>query len=183
LRAGRLSGVWCAKWQEGPKQQRKSLWTRNHEVAWQKARAVEAELSGAVPRQAGTFDIAGVVQSYIDVQDSNDRAPKTMIKYRDALTRFAAHCRDAGVRLMHAITTQTVDEFGVRRRRDGMAAKTVYTELTIVRQWLNFVVTRRMLAASPVAGTKLAKPKPGPPTRPRSCSWRRSACGSAGSST
>ena len=43
-----------------------------------------------------------------------------------------------------------------------MAAKTIYTELTVVRQWLNFVVTRRMLAASPVAGTKLVKPKPGP---------------------
>lgn len=81
-----------------------------------------------------------------------------MIKYRDVLNRFAAHCREAGVRLLHAITTQTVDEFGVCRRRDGMAAKTVYTELTIVRQWLNFA-SRRMLAASPVSG---AKPKPGP---------------------
>jgi hypothetical protein len=46
-----------------------------------------------------------------------------------------------------------------RRRRDGMAAKTIYTELTVVRQWLNFTVTRRMLAASPVAGTKLVKPE------------------------
>jgi site-specific recombinase XerD len=154
--------VWYANHQEGPKQKRTSLRTRNHEVARQKARAIEAELSGAVPRQAGTFDIAAAVQAYIDWQDSNDRAPKTMVKYRDVLTRFAAHCRDAGVRLMHAITTQTVDEFGVRRRRDGMAAKTVYTELTIVRQWLNFAVTRRMLTMSPVAGTKLVKPKPGP---------------------
>jgi site-specific recombinase XerD len=131
-------------------------------VARQKARALEAELSGAVPRQAGAFDIAAAVQAYIDWQDSNDRAPKTMVKYRDVLTRFAAHCRDAGVRLMHAITTQTVDEFAIRRRRDGMAAKTIYTELTIVRQWLNFTVTRRMLAVSPVSGTKLVKPKPGP---------------------
>ena len=153
--------VWYANNQEGPKQKRTSLRTRNHEVARQKARAIEAELSGAVPRQAGTFDIAAAVQAYIDWQDSNDRAPKTMVKYRDVLTRFAAHCRDAGVRLMHAITTQTIDEFAVRRR-DGMAAKTVYTELTIIRQWLNFAVTRRMLAASPVAGTKLVKPKPGP---------------------
>ena len=154
--------VWYANHQEGPKQKRTSLRTRNHEVARQKARAIEAELSGAVPRQAVTFDIAAAVQAYIDWQDSNDRAPKTMVKYRDVLTRFAAHCRDAGVRLMHAITTQTVDEFAIRRRRDGMAAKTIYTELTIVRQWLNFVVSRRMLAASPVAGTKLVKPKPGP---------------------
>ena len=153
--------VWYANHQEGPKQKRTSLRTRNHEVARQKARAIEAELSGAVPRQAGTFDIAAAVQAYIDWQDSNDRAPKTMVKYRDVLTRFAAHCRDAGVRLMHAITTQTIDEFAVRRR-DGMAAKTVYTELTIIRQWLNFAVTRRMLNASPVAGTKLVKPKPTP---------------------
>jgi len=68
----------------------------------------------------------------------------------------------AGVRLMHAISVQKVDDFGVRRRRDGMAAKTVYTELTIVRQWLNFAVTRRMLTMNPVAGTKRVKPKPGP---------------------
>ena len=50
--------VWYANWQEGPKQQRKSHRARNHEVVRQKARALEAELSGAVPRQAGTFDIA-----------------------------------------------------------------------------------------------------------------------------
>lgn len=154
--------VWYANWQEGPKQQRKSLRTRNHDVARQKARALEGQLSGAVPRQAGTFDIAHVVQAYLDVQESNDRAAKTMMKYRDVLNRFAAHCRDAGVRLMHAISVQTLDDFAVRRRRDGMAAKTVYTELTIVRQWLNFAVTRRMLTMSPVAGTKLVKPKPGP---------------------
>lgn len=154
--------VWYANWQEGPKQKRQSLRSRSHEVARQRARALEAQLSGAVPRQAGTFDIAAAVQAYLDVQESNDRAAKTMMKYRDVLKRFAAHCRDAGVRLMHAITVQTVDDFGVRRRRDGMAAKTVYTELTIVRQWLNFAVTRRMLTMSPVAGTKLVKPKPGP---------------------
>jgi site-specific recombinase XerD len=131
-------------------------------VARQKARALEAELSGAVPRQAGTFDIAAAVQAYIDWQDSNDRAAKTMMKYRGVLNRFVAHCHTAGVRLMHAVSVQTIDEFGVRRRRDGMAAKTVYTELTIIRQWLNFAVTRRMLTASPVAGTKLVKPKPTP---------------------
>jgi integrase len=154
--------VWYANWQEGPKQQRKTLGTRNHEVARQKARALEAQLSGAVPRQAGTFDIAAVVQAYLDWQESNDRATKTMMKYRDVLNRFTAHCHAAGVRPMHAISVQTIDDFGVRRRRDGMAAKTVYTELTIVRQWLNFAVTRRMLTMSPVAGTKLVKPKPGP---------------------
>ena len=154
--------VWYANWQEGPKQKRQTLGTRNHDVARQKARALEGQLSGAVPRQAGTFDIAGVVQAYLDVQESNDRAAKTMMKYRDVLNRFAAHCRDAGVRLMHAISVQTLDDFAVRRRRDGMAAKTVYTELTIVRQWLNFAVTRRMLTTSPVAGTKLVKPKPAP---------------------
>jgi site-specific recombinase XerD len=158
----RNSRVWYANWQEGPKQQRKSLRTRNHDVARQKARALEAELSGAVPRQAGAFDIAATVQAYLDVQESNDRAAKTMMKYRDVLNRFAAHCQAAGVRLMHAISVQTLDDFAVRRRRDGMAAKTVYTELTIVRQWLNFAVTRRMLTMSPVAGTKLVKPKPGP---------------------
>ena len=156
------SRIWYANWQEGPKQQRKSLRTRNHDVARQKARVLESELSGAVPRQAGTFDVAAVVQAYLDVQESNDRAAKTMMKYRDVLNRFAAHCQAAGVRLMHAISVQTIDEFGVRRRRDGMAAKTVYTELTIIRQWLNFAVTRRMLNASPVAGTKLVKPKPTP---------------------
>lgn len=42
------------------------------------------------------------------------------ISRTDVLTRFAAHCRDAGARLMHAITTQTVDEFGVRRQRDAI---------------------------------------------------------------
>jgi hypothetical protein len=117
--------VWYANWQEGPKQQRKSLRTRNYDVARQKARALEGQLSGAVPRQAGTFDIAGV-------------------------------------RLMCAISVQNLEDFAVRRRRDGMAAKTVSTELTIVRQWLNFAVTRRMLTMSPVAGTKPLKPKPAP---------------------
>jgi hypothetical protein len=41
-------------------------------------------------RQAVAFDIADVVQSYLDVQESNDRAAKTMVKNRDVLNRFAA---------------------------------------------------------------------------------------------
>ena len=94
--------IWYANWQEGPKQKRQTLRTRSHEVARQKARALEAQLSGTVPRQAGTFDIAAVVQAYLDVQESSDRAAKTMMKYRDVLNRFAAHCRDAGVQIGRA---------------------------------------------------------------------------------
>ena len=55
--------IWYANWQEGPKQQRKSLGTRNHDVARQKARLLESELSGAVPRHAGRFDIGAGVQA------------------------------------------------------------------------------------------------------------------------
>ena len=55
-----IGPVWYANYQEGGKQRRTSLKVRNHEVARQKARALEAQLSGAVPRQAGAFDIATV---------------------------------------------------------------------------------------------------------------------------
>jgi len=56
------------------------------------------------------------------------------------------------------------------RRRDGMAATTVYTELTIVRQWLNFYVhiadeqaqvTMRQLAVRRHAAGRPAKPAQG----------------------
>lgn len=41
--------VWYANWQEGPKQQRKTLRTRNHDGARQTARALEGQLSAAAP--------------------------------------------------------------------------------------------------------------------------------------
>ena len=41
-----------------------------------------------------------------------------------------------------------------------------------VRQWLNFAVSSRKLAASPVSGTELVKPKPGSRD-----SWRQEQLG------
>src|SRR3954468_15816471 len=53
-----------------------------------------------------------------------------------------------------------MDAYRRERVQAGAAPKTVYTETVVVRQLVNFALSRDMLAADPLKGLKLKKPKP-----------------------
>ena len=48
------------------------------------------------------------------------------------------------------------------RKDEDAADKTIYTESVVIRQVVNFALTRKLIASDPLAGLKLSKPKPTP---------------------
>lgn len=48
----------------------------------------------------------------------------------------------------------------VQRNKDGAKPKTIHTEVTVVRQVVNFGLSRRLITEDPLKGLKLKRPKP-----------------------
>ena len=61
---------------------------------------------------------------------------------------------------MTGIDLKFVDAYRKMRADDGAAPRTRYTETVVVRQLINFALSRDLLATDPLKGLKLVKPKP-----------------------
>lgn len=55
-----------------------------------------------------------------------------------------------------------IDAYRRQRTDDGAATRTRYCETTVVRQLVNFALSRNLIAADPLKGLRLKKPKPTP---------------------
>ena len=53
-----------------------------------------------------------------------------------------------------------IDVYKSQRVTDKIAKKTVYTEVVIIRQLVNYALSRKMITGDPLEGIKLKKPKP-----------------------
>jgi integrase len=65
-----------------------------------------------------------------------------------------------GVSSINGVDLKLVDAFRNERATAGIEPKTLYGETTIIRQVVNFALSRGTLHVDPVKGLKLAKPKP-----------------------
>lgn len=161
VRIFRRGRTWYANFQHGGKQHRPSLKTTNKKAALRQALRIEAELSAGRWKpapDAATVDEA--VAAYRDFLRAEERAPKTLTKYEKVFERVAALARERGVQDLSGIDLKFVDAYRRIRTDAGAAAKTRYTETVVVRQLVNFALSRDMLAADPLKGLKLKKPKP-----------------------
>jgi integrase len=59
-------------------------------------------------------------------------------------------------------TIRTIDVYRQSRVKAGAAPKTVYNETVIVRQLVNFALSRGLIASDPLRGIKIREPKPTP---------------------
>jgi integrase len=75
---------------------------------------------------------------------------------------------ELGRPLLIQVDLSFVDRFRKLRAEQGKAPKTIHTETTILRQVVNHSRRRNLLSRDPLAGLRLAKPKP----RPQPC-WTR----------
>lgn len=63
---------------------------------------------------------------------------------------------------LSGINLKFIDSYRRLRTDAGAKAKTRYTETVIIRQLVNFALSRDMIATDPLKGLKLTKPKPTP---------------------
>jgi integrase len=161
VRIFRRRRIWYANFQHGNKQHRPSLKTTSKKEARRRALQIEAELSAGRWKPAlDTATVEQAIAAYRDFLRAEDRRPKTLAKYETVFQRVAELARERKARDLSGIDLKFVDAYRRTRADAGAAVKTRYTETVVVRQLINFAISRDMIATDPLKGLKLKKPKP-----------------------
>jgi integrase len=152
---------WYANFQLNGKQQRPSLGTTSKKEARRRAIQLEAEIiEGRYQRKAPPASLAAVVTDYKQFLQTEGRADKTLIKYTMILDRLLDLAGRRGVYTVNDVNLKFMDAYRAERVQAGAAPKTVYTESVVVRQLVNFGLSRDLLVVDPLKGLKLKKPRP-----------------------
>jgi integrase len=138
---------------------RKTLGTANLKVARQRAAEIEVQLS------AGTFKsrplrttISDGAKMYQDNLAAENRAARTLTRYRRPLTRFTDFCRTLRVTLLSQVTLLHLDRYRAFLKKIPLSQKSIYIELVIIKQLYRWCLSRGLVAQNPIADYKVTKP-------------------------
>ena len=163
VRIFRRGRIWYANFQDSGRQQRISLKTTSKKEARRRAMKIEVDLAGGRwQATSATATIEEAVSAYRDFLRAEERAPKTLSKYNNVFIRLIDLAQQRKVRDLSGIDLKFIDAYRQMRTDDGAKAKTRYTETVVIRQVVNFALSRDMLATDPLKGLKSKKPKPTP---------------------
>lgn len=152
---------WHANFQLDGKQHRKALNTTSKKEARRRAIQLEAEiLQGRYKDMPAPPAVAALVHDYMSYLRTERRAPKTLVKYQRVFARVLDLAEGRRVRTIDGVTLQFIDAYRSERVQAGAAPKTVFTESVVVRQLVNFALSRGKLREDPLQGLRLKKPKP-----------------------
>ena len=161
VRVYKRGKTWYANFQADKRQHRESLKTSNKKLALRRALKIDAQLSAgqwkATPDAATVQD---AIAAYRDFLRAEGRAPKTLTKYEKVFERIAELALARKIRDITGVDLKFIDAYRRTRVDAGAAPKTHYTETIVVRQLVNFALSRDMIASDPLKGLKLKKPKP-----------------------
>ena len=155
--------TWYANYQFDGRQCRKSLRTHSKKEARRRALVLEAELiEGRHRPDIQPPPIAAVVAAYLSHATTEGRAKKTLTKYRAVLNRIVELAGRLGRTTLAELDLVLVDHYRRERVEAGISQKTLYNETTIIRQLVNFALTRGMILQDPLKGIRIREPKPTP---------------------
>lgn len=161
---------WHANYQLNGKQCRPSLKTTSKKEARLRAARLEAKLlAGTMPQPAKSTLIGDAVNAYKAYMRTEERADKTRSKYFQVCAAVVKLAEKRKVSRVDAIDASFVDAYRQQRQAEyrrqhnrEIGAKTLYTETVIVKQLVNFAVSRGLLRENPLQNYKIKKPKPTP---------------------
>jgi integrase len=166
VRIFRRGDLWYANFQHQGKQLRRSLKTKSKKEARSRAIRLENDLcGGGVQTSSRVPTIVEVIEEYKAFLQMESRAKETIARYSsvfDDLSLFAAG-RNA-IRISQ-VNLPFLDAYRQNRLGKKRQPTTVHKETVIIKQLLNFAVSRGRLAKNPLAGLKLKSP----PKRPQPC--------------
>jgi integrase len=154
---------WYGNYQIDGRQHRVSLKTASKKQARRLAMRLEDEiLQGRHHHHAKPPSIASVIDQYRQFLETEGRASKTLTKYNLVFVRMLVLSEKRGARNLLDLNRAFVDAYRHLRVAAGAAAKTVFTESIVLRQVVNFALSRDLINSDPLKGLKLKKPKPTP---------------------
>ena len=155
--------TWYANYQHDGRQVRRSLGTGNKKEGILRAQRIEADLDrgdAAGPVQVAT--IGDVINAFLQATELDNRAPKTLGKYRLVTSRVRTLADTRRRTHIAHLDHQFADAFRAGLKQAELSPKTIYNAMVIVRSLTLFAHRRRMCDIDPLAGYKLHKPKPTP---------------------
>lgn len=156
----RRGQVWWINYQLNGQQSRYSLRTKSKKQARLQALKIEAQLAeGQEPRQACNASIDDVVAAYDAFLVSEERSPKTLSRYRLVFRRIKELASRKGLKGIGDLTISFVDAYRALRKKDEAAPKTIHVESVVIKQLVNFALSRDMLQADPLKKLKLKRPR------------------------
>lgn len=154
---------WYANFQVDGQQKRQSLKTISKKEARRRALQIERDLvTGEFksPKKAPTVE--QVVTRYKAYLKGEDRAQKTLTKYKKVFEQVVDLAHRMHRRNILGIDLTLMDAFRQGRAGAGCSAKTIYGESVIIRQLVNFALSRQLISTDPLKGVKIREPKPTP---------------------
>lgn len=152
--------IYCADfWYDG-QHRRRSLRTRNFKMARQRAIKLEAELQDGQYRLAPRRKpIHEAIKAFLRHLETEDRQPKTLVRYRGILGVFRDFSEQHGAVNVAQVTPELVDEYRAERKK-VLKPKSMLNEGTLLKGFLKWCVQRDILTINPIANMKFSRPKP-----------------------
>lgn len=152
---------WYANFQLDHKQHRPSLDTTSKKEARRRAIKLEAEIiEGRYLRTAPPPPLAASVLDYQQFLKTEGRSKKTLTKYDKVFERLQVLAEQRRARTLLDVNLSFLDAYRAERVQAGAAPKTVFTESVVIRQLINFALSRNLIKDDPLKGVSLKKPKP-----------------------
>ena len=159
-------GIFTAEYQWNGQHQRQSLRTKNKKIAIQRAVKLEASLLAGTHQQAPPRStIRQAITCYIEHLTTEGRRPKTTVKYAGVLNNFAEFGEARGFNCLAQVTPARFDEYRADRRQNH-SPKSMFNDGVIIKQFIRWCRTRRLIADNPLEECKLRKPPMVPKDRP-----------------
>ncbi|MDB5324143.1 MAG: site-specific integrase [Phycisphaerales bacterium] len=153
-------GTYVAEfWHEG-KNCKRSLKTPNREIAIRRALKLDSDLTaGSYAAPRAPIALRSTIAEFLEVKRGEDRAAKTITKYREWLESFATFADANSVTSLQQITSSLFERYRAVRKQ-GQSPKSMYTGLTIVKSFIKWCTSpgREYLERNPVAGCKVPEP-------------------------
>ena len=142
--------IWCADfWRDG-QHRRQSLKTADKKVAMGRGTKLAATLvDGTYHRPVPAVTIAETTDSYIEYLKTEDRARKTISKYRGIFDALLNFLREHGVTCMGQVTATHFDKFRAYHKQDH-AVKSLYTDSIVVKQLFRWLGEREFVRVHPI---------------------------------
>jgi integrase len=134
------------------------LKTGNKKTAVERATKLAADLThGTYSQPPKPTAMSQVSDDYIAFLQTEDRARKTITKYRGVLACFVQFLAKHRVVNLGQVTACHFDRFRSERKATRHR-KTVYGESVIIKQIFKWAKTRKLIAENPLADIRLEKP-------------------------
>ncbi len=150
--------IWCADfWQDGV-HRKASLKTSNKKIAIERATKLAAELTGGTyQKPPKPISMEEVIEDYLTYQQTEDRARKTLVKYRGVFKLFLAYLECHRITQLGQVTAGHFDRYRAERK-ETRHRKTIYCEGVIIKQLFKWAKSRKLITENPLVDIKLNKP-------------------------